>query len=255
MTSLPVVVIGGCPRSGTTALFNVLMSDDRFAIGLERYLRHCINDTITADLWTFDRFNELRADDTHVLRTHPNWHMAEPAFERIRVNPERLAYIGDKLPRAARCYPSLFRSAPTAKLLYLLRDPLEVAASFERRAQNPQDSWRAELDHRAAVDFWNFDLARTMEFYSPARVLILPYETVFARPEAIDAIFGFLGLDISPEVRAAHEAAAKENADLRANRSQMNSAQVDFVRNHADYGTYQQLLDHAPQRCDPRPRR
>ncbi len=93
--------------------------------------------------------------------------------------------------------PLLARAAPDARLLMMVRDPVDrlrlgLASTADRRV--PQVG-----DHTAdavARGFYGAQLRRLLEYFPTDRVLVLQYERCVADPaEQIAATYRFLGLD------------------------------------------------------------
>ena len=146
-TARQQLFIAGCPRSGTSALTFLLNEHHELAIGFERYKR------LRAQIDPFhfkaeEFFSPVRAETD--IR-------GELLYRRLRARWEKgtVKVIGDKVPLYTRVLPQLLHRFPQARVLVLVRDPLEVARSFRRRAADPQDWWPAENDHTLAIRMWN----------------------------------------------------------------------------------------------------
>ena len=179
----------GCPRSGTTALGRLLNQHPAIALGLERYKfvfgRRL--DEFRPDLFALPRFLDIRAEDSN----NPNTHLAEkfaPGLE-MRV-------VGDKIPYLDRRFPHVQQAFPEARMLAIFRDPADVARSWQQRADNPADSWRAEAGAAAALVEWKsaVDRVRSNLGRWGGRMTILSYEPFFrvADAQALAANFARL---------------------------------------------------------------
>src|SRR5690606_10509114 len=81
------------------------------------------------------------------------WPRDEERVRRKWASPQ-LRYVGDKAPLYVRQLGYLRRVFPTCRLVVLLRNPVDVAASYQRRADDPADHWPEENGWDLAVDHW-----------------------------------------------------------------------------------------------------
>jgi hypothetical protein len=94
-----------------------------------------------------------------------------------------------------RLPPILKRAAPEAKVLVLLRDPVERYRSDISRRM-PRRRLRNVRYRGLARGFYAAELAPWEDAYDPSQLLVLQYEACTARPaEQLAATFAFLGLD------------------------------------------------------------
>jgi len=88
----------------------------------------------------------------------------------------------------------ILQAFPRAQLIFMLRNPFDIAASLKTRGQ------RADIVR--AVLAWNRGVRRAVAFGSrePERFLVAPYEAVVASDDlAMRRIMKFLGLDLEPQ--------------------------------------------------------
>ncbi|GHG97618.1 sulfotransferase family protein [Pseudodonghicola xiamenensis] len=240
-----VMLISGCPRSGTTGFRTTLAQDPRMAIGLERYLKLSINKKMTPDLWERERFIDVRPEDTQVQPDHPSWDIANIIIDRVRNDYETLDYIGDKLPRSANSFEVFAETLPDIKIIYLLRNPFDVAASYNKRARNEKDkTWRPVTDYSVAVKHWNFDIRQAVKFLDQLDLHIIRYETIFRNFEEFENVYDFLGLEMNDEARSSWQGAHKRSLSLEAQRSALADEEKVHVSAHCDFGSYRKLLKH-----------
>ena len=92
----------------------------------------------------------------------------------------------------------ILEALPDARIVYLVRDPYDMAASKKRRD--------AADDHLVGLALgWNrgYRIARDLEARFPVRFRILRYERMVSQPEtALAELFEFLGLSFRPEFLA-----------------------------------------------------
>jgi hypothetical protein len=95
-----------------------------------------------------------------------------------------------------------------------------VVQSYLQRANNPEDHWPAENDHRLAIEDWNEALRNTRAFAeSPesARLYVLDYEPFYSgAPDQLARLYGFLGLGLTPDVEARYADVVEEGRRRRS---------------------------------------
>jgi hypothetical protein len=200
--------IAGCPRSGTSALAFLLNEHPHVALGFERYKR--VRAQLDPHHFTPAQFFAPVLAETDIR--------GELLYARLRTRWERggVTVTGDKVPLYTRVLPQLLARMPQARVAVLVRDPLAVARSFARRAQDLADWWPAENDHRLAVKMWNEALAAVRavdaertggrEEEAPTRgaegAALLPYEALLSGDEQwLEWLLGFAGLPWSTRVQ------------------------------------------------------
>jgi glycosyltransferase involved in cell wall biosynthesis len=245
--------IAGCPRSGTSALAFLLNEHPHVALGFERYKR------VRAQLDPF-HFTPAQFFAPVLAETDIR---GELLYARLRTRWERggVSVTGDKVPLYTRVLPQLLARFPQARVAVLVRDPLAVARSFERRAADPADWWPAENDHRLAVKMWNEALAAARavdaerageeEEKAPtrgaARAALLPYEALFSGEERwLEFLLGFAGLPWSTRVAAEYRRLADSWSARNGTRAEAPELE-EYVLAHADPGLRawaQQRMEH-----------
>jgi hypothetical protein len=184
------VFVFGCQRSGTTILTQLVHAHPHTAIGVERY-KYLLNlfrrdgrlDEFGPDLFEPERFFDFRKGDTNIR---------PPAFAKHykdvlgRYRKRLVRVTGDKIvPPDASTLLAIERQFPDPRFVFIYRQLAAVAASFARRAADPDDVWPAANDHRAALPTWlaGFEAAdRLRDLVGPDRLLPIKYEWLL-RPE------------------------------------------------------------------------
>jgi Sulfotransferase family len=214
--------IGGCPRSGTTALATFLNGDERFILGQERFRRMIkllepwhftepvfFNPTLRETSWAMPSRNEV------VFPGGP----ADYRILRERWQSGGVEVLGDKAPYYHRALSELAAAFPGSRFVIVVRGLNDVAASYVRRATNPGDHWPAENDHRLAVDDWNEALQNTRAFAeSPetARLAVIDYDRFYTGASGeLERLYDFLGLEVVPNVVARYGVVVEEGRRRR----------------------------------------
>jgi glycosyltransferase involved in cell wall biosynthesis len=213
--------IAGCPRSGTSALAFLLNEHPCVALGFERFKR------VRAQLDPF-HFTPAQFFSPVLAETDIRGQLL---YERLRRRWQggAVRVVGDKVPLYTRVLPQLLARFPHARVAVLVRDPLDVARSFSRRAADPEDWWPAENDHRLAIRMWNEALAsvRAVDGAREAdgkeeeeRVALLAYEALFSGEERwLELLLAFAGLPRSARLQAEHRRLAEEWEDALRRRA------------------------------------
>jgi hypothetical protein len=122
--------ITGCSMSGTSVLADLLRSDPRILMGRERFsrLRRKHPEYYSVSLVEQDRFcRQLKQGDSHRKELDDYYERAYQAYDSFE-------FIGDKYANLSDSYDLLFKKFPNVKIVYIIRNIIEVAHSFELRA-------------------------------------------------------------------------------------------------------------------------
>lgn len=244
-SGLRYVFAVGCPRSGTTALTELLNAHPSVVVGMERYKHLCRRpgpyDLVPA-LFEPSRFLDFRPGDTNVRpEACERWRrLYEQADEKFRAG--RALLIGDKVMPAV--VPSLESNFPDPRYVFIFRDVEAVASSYLMRARDPADvAWPHDRDHRKALANWHEAfrfMGAQLDQRADERVFVTRYETLFSgNRRALQALFSFLGLDV-PELTARRFLAMTDQWSDRAKKPlQLDDAARAFLRQ----GVKQEVLE------------
>ena len=230
----------GCPRSGTTALWELLKEHEQIALGLERYVLFMENGTsLSPELFEPSRFYDLRHDDTFLadLRAQPT----AAALQSAR-------WVGDKIPNLYRDFGGLERNfaGREVRVIVIVRNIIDVAASYQRRAADAGDvTWSKQLDYRRAVLDWGNSLRATLNFIAmPGRrtsVMVASYEDLFYREGSAEPIFQYLDLEMTERAREFHAGLLRRSLQLEDSRRGLTSTQTREVLLSAPIELYRRL--------------
>ena len=233
--------IAGCPRSGTTALGDLLNVHDRVAIGKERF-KNLLNapnldPPYGTAYYTAERFFDLRETDTNIRD--------DKLYQRLAAKYANCLYVGDKVPRYYARLNILSERFPSARFLVITRKIEEVAQSWEARAKNPSDHWPEANGALKAVEHWNEANRKTLAWMRRLgdQLRVVHYERLFSgNRESLLAILDWLGLEMTKKL---DEAFTRFTADwnTRASRpSRLTPEQQSFIAENADQESYQALV-------------
>ena len=204
-TKRRILLLTGCPRSGTTALASLLNHHPEVAVSNERYSKLVGRPEFGAQLFEPERFCRFEEGDC-----------ARAAFDSAvttwaRNKAPNVSVLGDKIPNAKRVLASLDRF-DAAKVIIILRSPFSVAASFQQRADRAavigeaKEHWPVAWDYVEATRQFNQTVDAVRDFASRQSAasagssisyLVVNYEDIFRADSDLDPIFEFIGVDPS----------------------------------------------------------
>lgn len=226
-----ILFISGTARSGTTAMANMLNDQPGFLIGVERYNRLFRAGEVTPGHFETPRFLDIRAGDSHKKGGFGDVDDPEDRFAAATV-------IGDKFPQLYQYYDTVFARFPDARHIFMIRNPLSVAESYQARTENPADKW--QRDFTMAVTDWNRGLKAVLSLppAQRAQVFIAEYENVLFEPVGLRRLFDFLDQPFdAPRAQKTFARAAQISSKMVPRRDDIRL----YVAQNADWASYQQL--------------
>ena len=216
----PAFIIG-MPRSGTTLTEQILNAHPHIlGVGERPYAqRGVMRATQTRDLPSalvaLDKVDGKLWNDTAL------WHLQQLlTLERAAERTTPTQRIVDKMPDNYQWAGYLHALFPNAKLIYLYRDPRDIALSNWMNLFS-QIRWANDLEHIAERLIGHYRLMQHWRKVLPPGVLVeLDYQTLTAQPEAESRrLIAALGLDWDPQCLNFHQ-----------NRTLVRTASVTQVR-------------------------
>lgn len=241
--------VAGCPRSGTTALTRLLNCHPEIVVGLERYKRifgraH----DVKPDMFTAERFFDFRDGDTDFAPGTPRGVDAGGFYERARAKFATARFVGDKYPQFFRFYDKLFRAFPRARVVFIARDPLRVAQSWQRRSED-NTSWPEKNDALRSVGYWNDALAYTLAYATikkPAFTFVDFDQFYSGQDASLVELCSWIGASLAPNTRAQLLAAARDefakSPDILGQDVTLPRAIRNEVESKADTNLYTRVL-------------
>lgn len=245
MVEAEYLFITGCARSGTTAMANLLRSSPLIAMGRERFAYRYEERQFPPALFERERFcRELVTGDTH----HP---ALGKYYEALYTRFESCRYRGDKIPEMACDYGPLLEQFHKPRIVFMLRNILDVANSFNGRAREAQskgirDGWPWSRDGSEAVREWNISINNTLLALGTIDIYIVTYETFFTSEEFLESLFGYLDLPISAKTRSKYHMMQDQFKRIDAQRCvALTSEEKLYIFQQADFEAYRRLLARA----------
>lgn len=196
------VFVNGLPRSGTTLIEQILASHSRVSDGAEiNLLKAALTPTVDRS-WSGALAYQQRTDSAD-----PWGDIAQDYQRMIGMRfPRANGLIVDKTLTQSHMMGLLLHALPDAKVLWLRRDPQDVALSCFRNFFTSAIPWS-----------WSFaDIGRFFRIEDrlyghwqgefPDRILTVPYEELARDPEMwIPRILAHAGLEMEAQVTSFHE--------------------------------------------------
>lgn len=242
--------VAGCPRSGTTAITRLLNLHPDIVIGLERYksLYGKMRD-ILPDMLSEEGFFNFQPGETNFAPSSNR--EAARFYEVAKEKFPGAKLLGDKYPQFFRFYGKVFERFPEARFVFIVRDPVAVAQSWQRRADD-SSSWPQKNDARRSVAYWNDALAYTLAYAQirEGAFVFVEFEELFrSKQKALAELFQRLGVDISDSVldRVQSEAEAHFacSEEILSRPVELAEEVAEEVRAAADWKMYEEVCRRA----------
>lgn len=245
---MKLLFCSGAGRSGTTALVRLLNLFDMIVMGNERYkkLYNHQRHTKTISKMYFlskEKFFNPTPEQTNVLRGG-NW---EGFYNDLEKKFDKSIYVGDKVPPYTHVWNHLIDLNNTldSKLIFIVRNPYYVAASWNARARNISDSWPERNDYITAIKYWN-DALECLElgiFKHPNQICVVKYESIFSGVLAeLYNVAEFLGLSVTHEMESMYKNFTKKSLDIMQKPLGLANDEIDYVRHNAKFDKLSKLI-------------
>lgn len=240
--------ISGAPRSGTSALTELLSSHSDISIGMERFKFLYSKKKVNKSLFDFDAFFEFKSEETNIDDKNGKY---IDYYSKIKEKYKNCRIIGDKYPQLYKFWPSLFQEfGDNGKYIFIIRDIEDVASSFNVRANNPKDKWPKENDYRKAVEIWNNSLITACNAISDGYpILITSYKRLFDNEayditKELDKISKYLNIETYEDMKEKQRIMSKTySSTIKYKKKVILDGQVDFINNNARIDLMNVLLD------------
>lgn len=232
----------GCPRSGTTALWRLLSFHELIALGLERYVHRIFgNFSLNAGLFEEDRFFRVEKGDTF----YTDLNAFNTYYSNLKKRFGNTILRGDKIPKLYIAYDKLLKIIPDAKLIFIVRNPFDVALSYNNRAKDSNDNtWRRNQDYSEAMKDWNQSVFRTLKaLRSGVKIHCLEYESFFFNGADLERVFNYLDVGLTEAVCRGYAGLLTRSAELEEERRDgLSSKEKQYILLNAAVAQYRELL-------------
>jgi hypothetical protein len=228
--------VSGAARSGTTALGAVLNLSSEVLVFIERYPGYY---GYSKSLFDWDKLCAMRG--------HPH----EEANKELLKRYEQVRLIGDKRPNfALTLRPTMDRfSADEVSIVHIVRDPIEVGLSFERRAANQRDAWPSDRGFAVAIEEinWNnYEILRALQREDWARsIRVLDYAVFWRDVVYAHDLYRWLGLSVPVSAQEDLKEIYNNAKTIAVKERQLSVVHQRVLRERHDREAHERILAYA----------
>lgn len=241
--------IAGCPRSGTSALTELMSSLSNVALGMERYKFKYSrkNAIINKNDFNKDNFFAFSSEDTNIDNKSGKY---VNYYKDLAEKYDGCNVRGDKYPHIFSFYDKISKGFDSdLKFIFIYRELVDVASSFNVRASNENDKWPLENDYRKAVELWNKSIEKTIDFKrkKPNSLFIVKYEEMFdpsfnLQQDISVKICKYLSINNSEEFMEVLGRLSEKYVSSVKNKSKsLDDNQIDYLNKMKNFDAYRQL--------------
>jgi hypothetical protein len=241
------LIICGCPRSGTSAIVNLLNSHPSMIIGMERYkfyIKKALINKLKHSCFTKEFFFNFSEDQTNIIpgEKHPD---LVPYYDNLALKYKETKgelIVGDKNPLAFRFYEEIENNLRNTKFIFMLRNIQEVAASYIARKENSDDTW--SLGYEQAVKHWNESLSETWKYVQKRNnnIFVCEYEKIYSyNPEYLKVLTNFLDIELTTSLESTYFNMTQGWQKRRLNQNTISSQSQQYIHNYSDFETMNKL--------------
>lgn len=211
----PVFLLG-MPRSGTTWLSQIFESAPDVAVRLSPNYSYDLKDSLSVasskEDWIRVLSLALQSEDPFMTQ---NWKREREELEWIEKDPSNVKRLAIKDTRFHEVYCAGMVQFPTAKSLYIVRNPCGCLSSWRNSKEFPRgadfrEQWRTGACRKSEGpgEYWGFDDWKALtgnflklEQEEPNRFKVFRYEDLVADPVGVARmLFNFVGLKLHSNV-------------------------------------------------------
>jgi hypothetical protein len=232
--------VTGCPRSGTTALAELVAAHPNVMIGIERYgLRFARREFLDRSLFERERFFDLRPGDTFYPDLDAFW----PQYAQMRERFEGALYRGDKIPFLYRRMKRLLDTfGAEVRVLFIFRNIFDVAASYNARADDAEDAtWKSGRTPEAVRD-WAEAVEVAAGYAHNPGIYLVQYEALFQAARGLKELLDFMQLPAEPVAERYQRLLARARQLEEQRRRNLSYADLDHILRRAPIEAYRSLL-------------
>lgn len=234
--------LAGLGRSGTSALADLMVAHPAIAVGMERYKFGGRREgwEMTPRAFERDAFFDFSDELTNITpASNARW---KEYYAGLESKWDGVEYVGDKITHLG--LGGIWETLPDARFVCIIRNVFDVAASWQVRSDNPQDSWAG--DAFDAVERWNRGLRQLARARRarPDQVAVVEYERLYGDPDAtsLRAIVSWLGLAWDDQQAAAFDQMHRDYVEKVAPKPRVLSTEAArHIAENAELGRWKRL--------------
>jgi len=230
--------LGGCGRSGTSVLTEIIGLHQKIVLGIERYnklmRKHIFS--LSEAHFSKERFlimheGDTFYDDFNKFRAHKN----------AAVKFDDAIYVGVKYPPFDKIYHLMQANFGSFKYLYIYRNIFDVAESWNRRAEKG-GNWPNDKNYLKAVQRWNESLTQTLNaLKNGADIMCINYDDLLFTNKPIQPIFDHLGFPIDENVTKELAKARNIAPKKKSAKGALSGTEMEYIRNNAKFELYDEI--------------
>lgn len=245
------LLVGGCARSGTTALREWLNSSPWFYIGDERFTKQAYtSDAFGLDLFDPPRFADVHEDDSYIPQSY-----VEIDADRIARTVAIGGILGDKIPRLSNIKMRRKLKSDEMKYLIVVRNLFDVASSYKARAEEGSQ-WAPGRGAMSAVKEWNRAVVWASKQVKKHNAYVLIYENFFFGTDEPRDLYEFLQVPAEhvEALNTSLKSMREESARLETRRLTIlhPSERMELCK-QGKFGVYRKLLFDSPNISSAKP--
>ena len=232
------LIVTGNPRSGTTSLGRLVNSSMEVFLGIERYAKF----NLASSAFEKDAF--IAEGSQAAFKSA----FLSESTEKMSLSEryDKATYIGDKRPGFALDWRSTMIQMPNMKIVYIFRDIMGVASSYnvraQKAAQGKDSNWHATRNYSQAVKEWNYEMSQACQMAKFVDIYFVKYEDFFCSTDKMQLLFEHLNVDgRNADVISAIRAASVIAKRKQHARPELNDTQRSYIEENADYTEYKKL--------------
>lgn len=215
---LPLVLVLGPPRSGTTLLHRTLLNHSRIAGFSEE-----TSIISPKSIYDFNRFAHFVDEDAYRTALDNTRSLAGffAALHKYALPAGDLAYYAEKTPQHAKRLDYILSRFPNVRIVFAVRDGRDTYCSGKAAGNIPQ---ARTIRSHAAYFMACVRPAMTESARRQDQICVVRYEDFTIDPSGqLDRIMGFLGVDAEPEAQLSAAARKSDDRALRAEFARLNA--------------------------------
>lgn len=238
--------ISGTPRSGTSAITELLSAHTNIALGMERYKKLFNPNLVNRALFEEKKFFDYDPIETNVLLEGAKY---DKYYKNLKEKYAQSTIRGDKYPFLYKNYHTLdaiFGDEVT--FIYIVREPYRVASSWNVRAKKPKDKWPLENDYSVSVKHWNDANMRTIKAMKKGyNIIVVEYEKLYNNQRDdnyLESILKRLNLGLDEGILKEYDKQINEyNKKIKDKPLDLDEEQKAFIDEHIDRSLLLTLLE------------
>ena len=213
----PNLFLIGAMKSGSTTLHELLAEHPQICMSEPKEPCYFVDQALLKDMWPEMWRMEF-------------WRSEAAYLDLFKGKPDAL-YRGEsstdysKLPKVAGVVDRLAAYNPEARIVYIMRDPVERTISHYWHMAEHRGETRAPMDailhdpHYTEVSNYAMQLRPYLEHFGRERVMVLTFEELTRNPvPTVQSVFAWLGVDtgfVPADTQSARNATPKEVTQRR----------------------------------------